>query len=154
MKSTHHQLWLVHNVLLVYTIDHRASTSSPTNTGTTKHDRLGDLGCDVWSCSLETRPEPDGTRRRSTADRESRMKSRASRSSCGELPFSENTTTEHTAAAEPRRHRLSSLRAKPGWYPARSCGTRRAPRGGPTGKCTEAFYSRSRCAHVTIAAKL
>jgi len=41
------------------------------------------------------------------------MKSRASRS-CGELPFCESTTTEHTAAAEPRRHCLFSLRAKPG----------------------------------------
>ena len=30
------------------------------------------------SCSLETRPEPYGTRRRSTADRESSMKSRVS----------------------------------------------------------------------------
>ena len=67
-----------------------------------------DLWCNVLSGGLETRPEPDGTRRRSTADRESRMKSRASRSSCGELPFSENTATEHTAAVEPRRHCLLS----------------------------------------------
>ena len=97
------------------------------------------------SCSLETRPEPYGTRRRSTADRESRMKSRASRSSCRELPFSENTTTEHTAAAEPRRHCLSRCVQNRDWYPARSCGSRRAPRGGgPTGKCTEAFYGRDR----------
>ena len=118
---------------------------SPTNSDTTKHDRLGDSRCDVLSSSVETRPEPDGTRRRSTADRESRMKSRASRSSCGELPFSENTTTAHAAGGEPRRHCLSRCVQNRDWYPARSCGSRRAPRGGgPTGKCTEAFYGRDR----------
>jgi hypothetical protein len=39
----------------------------PKNPYTTKHDRLSDSRCDVLSSSLETRPEPDGTRRRSTA---------------------------------------------------------------------------------------
>ena len=60
---------------------HKRGLSCPTNSDTTKHDRLGDSRCDVLSSSVETRPEPDGTRRQSTADRESRMKSRASRSS-------------------------------------------------------------------------
>ena len=39
----------------------------PKNPYTTKHDRLSDSRCDVLSSSLGTRPEPDGTRRRSTA---------------------------------------------------------------------------------------
>ena len=43
------------------------SNKKPKNPYTTKHDRLSDSRCDVLSSSLETRPEPDGTRRRSTA---------------------------------------------------------------------------------------